>query len=452
MNVGIIGSGYVGLVLGACLAESGNSVVSGDVDESKVSRLNNAEVPIYEPGLKVLIARNLKAGRLRYSADMTDVVRTSDAIFIAVGTPPGEDGSADLKNVLACAREIGRSMQGEKTVIVKSTVPVGTADLVRKAIEGETEFPVRVCSNPEFLREGDAINDFMKPERVVIGVDSEHEADVLKELYSPFLRKDQGVDRLVVMDVPAAEITKYAANAMLATRISFMNSIASLCEASGADVDAVRRGIGSDPRIGPDFLFPGAGYGGSCFPKDIKALARTMRELGVDGSIMEAVDLVNQSQKQLLLKRLVERLGKNLSGVIIAIWGLAFKPNTDDMREAPSLVTISGLLELGARVRVHDPIAMDEARRHFFDSVEYAGSNYDALEDASALVIHTEWKSYRDPDFVRMLSMMKRPLILDGRNVYSPNVMNRYGFEYVSVGRSQDGRRVSPDPLQPDIT
>ncbi len=444
MNVGVIGSGYVGLVAGACLAESGNDVVCADIDANKVARLNAGEVPIYEPGLEPLIERNLATGRLKFTTDVPEAVRSAHVIFIAVGTPPGEDGSADLQHVLDVAREIGRSVQDEKIVITKSTVPVGTARLVREAIEAETDVPVHVCSNPEFLKEGAAVADFMRPDRVVLGVDSEYASAILEELYAPFLRKGQGVGRLMVMDVPAAEITKYAANAMLATRISFMNSIAHLCEAAGADVDAVRRGVGSDTRIGPSFLFPGAGYGGSCFPKDVNALVRTMRDFDVDASILQSVEDVNETQKEVLLKRLLDRLGKDLTGVTIAVWGLAFKPNTDDMREAPSLVTVEGLLERSARVVAHDPVAMEEARHYFGDRIEYASSNYEALEGASALIIHTEWQPYRSPDFSRMMQLMERPLILDGRNVYSPMSMGRHGFEYVSIGR----RAVSPNKAE----
>jgi UDPglucose 6-dehydrogenase len=436
MKVGIIGTGYVGLVAGACLAESGNDVVCADIVEDKIARLNEGEVPIYEPGLEPLIERNAEAGRLIFTTDVPACVRASDIVFIAVGTPPGEDGSADLQHVLAVATTIGRSMNGEKIVITKSTVPVGTARHVREAIEAETEHRVHVCSNPEFLKEGAAIDDFMKPDRVVLGVDSAHAANVLRDLYAPFVRTGH---EIMIMDVPSAEITKYAANSMLATRISFMNSVARLCEATGADVDAVRRGVGSDTRIGPSFLFPGAGYGGSCFPKDVKALAKTMVDNGVDAGILEAVEAVNEAQKRSLLGRLVERLGDDLSGRTVAVWGLAFKPNTDDMREAPSLVTIAGLLECGARVVAHDPVALDEARRHLGDSIEYAGGNYDALPGAHALVIHTEWHPYRRPDFDRMREAMARPLVIDGRNLYDPAGMAERGFEYVSVGRPARG-------------
>lgn len=436
MKVGVVGSGYVGLVAGACFAESGNDVICADIDENKIARLNQGDVPIYEPGLDALIARNLAQKRLSFTTDVAAAVKTSHVIFIAVGTPPDEDGSADLQHVLAVAKAIGQAMEDEKIVITKSTVPVGTARLVREAIEAETDIPVHVCSNPEFLKEGAAIGDFMKPDRVVIGVDSEYAAEALRELYSPFVRTGHSV---MIMDVPAAEITKYAANAMLATRISFMNSIARLCEATGADVNAVRKGIGSDSRIGPSFLFPGVGYGGSCFPKDVKALVKTMGEFGVDPAILQSVEDVNEAQKSTLLERLVAILGDDLSGKTIAVWGLAFKPNTDDMREAPSLVTIEGLLALGARVVAHDPVAMEEARHHLGDRIEYADSNYEALPGAEALLIHTEWQPYRSPDFDRIAEAMNRPLILDGRNLYRPDDMAEHGFQYVSIGRAAVG-------------
>lgn len=439
MKVGVVGSGYVGLVAGACFADSGNEVVCADIDEGKVARLNQGDVPIYEPGLDAMIQRNLDQGRLAFTTDVAAAVKASHVIFIAVGTPPGEDGSADLQHVLAVARTIGEAMEDEKIVITKSTVPVGTARLVREAIEAETDIPVHVCSNPEFLKEGAAIDDFMKPDRVVIGVDSDYAAEVLRDLYAPFVGTGHSV---MIMDVPAAEITKYAANAMLATRISFMNSIARLCEETGADVNAVRKGIGSDSRIGPGFLFPGVGYGGSCFPKDVKALVKTMAEFGVNPSILQSVEEVNEAQKHTLLDRLTRILGEDLSGKSIAVWGLAFKPNTDDMREAPSLVTIEGLLARGARVVAHDPVAMDEARHHVGDRIEYVASNYDALDGVEALVIHTEWQPYRSPDFERMLGSMARPLILDGRNLYDPEDMARHGFEYVSIGRVPVGVEV----------
>jgi UDPglucose 6-dehydrogenase len=432
MNIAVVGSGYVGLVVGGCLAESGNDVICVDVDADKVSRLNNGEVSIYEPGLEPLIENNLANGRLIFTTDVSHAVRSSDVIFIAVGTPSGEDGSADLRHVLEVARTIGESMDAEKIVITKSTVPVGTAKLVRAEIEDRTKERVHVCSNPEFLKEGAAVEDFMRPDRVVLGVDSEDAERVLRKLYAPFVRSGASI---LIMDVPSAEITKYAANSMLATRISFMNSIAQLCEKAGANIDAVRRGMGSDSRIGMSFLFPGAGYGGSCFPKDVKALAKTMGELGADPSILNAVEDLNNQQKQILLNRLIERLGENLTGQTIAVWGLAFKPNTGDMREAPSIVTIKGLLQHGARVVAHDPVAMLEARKIFEERIEYRDLNYDALKGAEALIIHTEWHPYRHPNFERMIELMKRPLVLDGRNLYQQDQMVEHGFEYVSIGR-----------------
>jgi len=432
MKIAVIGTGYVGLVAGACLSETGNDVVCADIDERKIARLNAGEIPIYEPGLEPLIENNLAAGRLSFTTDVPAAVKASEVVFIAVGTPPDEDGSADLKHVLAVARTIGESMNGEKVVITKSTVPVGTARLVRQEIEKTAKHPVHVCSNPEFLKEGAAVEDFMKPDRVVLGVDSEHAAEVLRDLYAPFVRTGASV---LIMDVPSAEITKYAANSMLATRISFMNMVARLCEATGANVDSVRRGVGSDGRIGTSFLFPGIGYGGSCFPKDVKALVKTMREMGVDASILEAVEDLNASQKTTLLDRLTAKLGDDLTGKVIAVWGLAFKPNTDDMREAPSIVTIEGLLERGARVVAHDPVAEEEAHRHFGDRIGYVKTNYEALDGADALVIHTEWLPYRHPDFARMREVMARPLIFDGRNLYDPDAVADEGFEYHSIGR-----------------
>lgn len=433
MKIAVIGTGYVGLVAGACLSESGNDVICADIDKGKIARLNGGEVPIYEPGLEPLIESNLAAGRLSFTTDVPEAVRASDIIFIAVGTPPDEDGSADLQHVLAVAKTIGQSMQGDKIVITKSTVPVGTARLVREAIEAETDHTVHVCSNPEFLKEGAAVEDFMKPDRVVLGVDSDHAEEVLRELYSPFVRTGHSI---LIMDVPSAEITKYAANSMLATRISFMNAIAQLCERAGASVDSVRQGVGSDSRIGSSFLFPGAGYGGSCFPKDVKALVKTMTDLGADASILEAVEAVNDRQKRTLVERVVSRLGEDLSDSVIAVWGLAFKPNTDDMREAPSIVTIEDLLERGARVVAHDPVAVEEARHHFGDRIEYANTNYAALDGAHALVIHTEWHPYRHPDFSRMREAMVNPIIFDGRNLYDPVRVSDQGFEYHSIGRA----------------
>ena len=436
MNVAVIGTGYVGLVVGACLAETGNDVICVDIDEDKVDRLNRGEIPIYEPGLEPIVKHNLEDGRLRFTTDLVEAVQASEVIFIAVGTPQDTDGSADLKYVLQVAHDVGKVMNGEKIVLTKSTVPVGTAAKVRHAIESETDHPVHVCSNPEFLKEGAAVDDFMKPDRVVLGVDSEYAAEVLRELYAPFVRTG---NEILLMDIPSAEITKYAANAMLATRISFMNAIAHLCERAGADVNHVRLGVGSDGRIGSSFLFPGVGYGGSCFPKDVKALIRTFHDMEVDASIFEAVEAVNARQKRLLLNGIVDRYGEDLSGRTVGVWGLSFKPRTDDMREAPSLVTVPGLLERGARVVAHDPAAMEEARRHFGDGVEYREKNYDVLEGADALVIHTEWLEYRRPDFRRMKELLARPVIFDGRNLYDPEKMDELGFEYHSIGRRSVG-------------
>jgi UDPglucose 6-dehydrogenase len=432
MQVAIVGTGYVGLVAGAALADSGRDVVCVDIDQQKIERLRQGEIPIYEPGLDPLVKRNLAAGRLRFSTDVAGAVRDSEVIFIAVGTPQDEDGSADLQHVLAVARTIGQNMSGEKVVITKSTVPVGTATRVRAEIEKYSKFPVHVCSNPEFLKEGAAVDDFMKPDRVVVGVDSEYAKEVLRELYEPFVRTGKPI---LFMDIASAEITKYAANAMLALRISFMNMIARLCAEVGADVDLVRRGIGTDSRIGPAFLFAGIGYGGSCFPKDVQALIRTLHEQGVDAGMLEAGERVNQSQKAVLLERIGQRFGEDLSNRAFAVWGLSFKPETDDMREAPSLTVIEGLLERGAEVRVNDPEAMDVARHHFGDRVSYHANNYDTLDRADALLILTEWQPYRRPDLERMRSLMQAPIIFDGRNLFEPVRMKEVGFEYHCIGR-----------------
>ena len=433
MRITVIGSGYVGLVVGACFAESGNDVIGADINESKVARLNQGDVPIVEPGFAPMLQRNIEARRLRFTTDIAESVRASDLIFLAVGTPPGEDHAADLSAVLSTARIIGDNMNGEKIVVTKSTVPVGTARLIRNEIEARTSHPVHVCANPEFLKEGAAVSDFMAPDRVVIGSDSEFATAILRDLYAPFVRTGRA---LLIMDVRSAEITKYACNAMLAVRISLMNSVAHLCGLAGADVRSVRRGVGSDSRIGRRFLYPGVGYGGSCLPKDMRALARTMDDWGVDAAILEAAEAVNEQQKSLLLTRVVEGLGEDLTGRTVAVWGLAFKPNTNDMREAPSIVTIEGLLERGARVVAHDPEALDTARAIFGDRIEYATDNYRAVEGADALVIHTEWYPYRHPDFVRVRSAMRTPVVLDGRNLYDPRAMMELGFEYRCVGRT----------------
>jgi UDPglucose 6-dehydrogenase len=436
MRVGVIGTGYVGLVVGAGLAEMGNDVICADIDERKVAVLNAGEVPIYEPGLEPLVARNLEEGRLRFTTELDHAIRESDILFIAVSTPEGEAGSADLRHVLDVATTIGRHMNGRKVVITKSTVPVGTAALVAAAIGAETEHEVHVCSNPEFLKEGAAVDDFMKPDRVVIGVDSAHAREVLEELYDPFVRTGNPI---LFMDVSSAEITKYAANAMLATRISFMNMIARLCAAVGADVDQVRAGVGSDARIGPAFLFPGVGYGGSCFPKDVKALVRTLNDAGIDAGILDAVERVNADQKNLMVDAVVDHFGEDLTGRTFAIWGLSFKPGTDDMREATSLVVIDGLLARGARIQAHDPEAMDAARRVLGDRVQFTQTNYDAVHGADALLVVTEWPPYRRPDFQRLRTMLSEPVVFDGRNVFDPVKMAALGFEYWSVGRPVAG-------------
>ncbi len=442
MKVAVIGTGYVGLVVGAALAHSGNDVICVDIDEEKIQGLRKGRIPIYEPGLEPLVKENVASGRLTFSTDLDQAVRASRVLFIAVGTPPGEDGSADLQHVLKVAQGIGRSMDGERIVITKSTVPVGTAARLRAAIEAETVHPVHVCSNPEFLKEGAAVDDFMKPDRIILGVDDPEVARELQELFQPFLRTG---NQVLTMDVASAEITKYAANAMLATRISFMNMIAGLCERTGADVGKVRMGVGSDNRIGASFLFPGIGYGGSCFPKDVKALIRTLAEADVDPGILEAVESVNEAAKRFVLETVIREFGSDLEGRRFAVWGLSFKPNTDDMREAPSLVTIRGILERGGTVAAHDPAAMEEAERHYLgDSVDYTATNYDALEGADALLIHTEWHPYRHPDFQRIRDSMRGNLVVDGRNLYSAHRMEATGFRYHSVGRLPVGTHAPP--------
>jgi UDPglucose 6-dehydrogenase len=434
VKVAIIGSGYVGLVAGACLAETGNDVVCADVDQQKIERLKRNDVPIYEPGLEPMISRNQAEGRLAFSTDVGAAVERSRVVFIAVGTPSGEDGSADLQHVLAVARTIGRHMNSPKVVITKSTVPVGTAERVRSAIKAETQVPFYVCSNPEFLKEGDAIDDFMKPDRVVVGVDSAEAKEVLEQLYAPFVRTGNPI---LFMDIASAEVTKYAANAMLATRISFMNQIAGFCERVGADVHAVRKGIGTDRRIGPAFLFPGPGYGGSCFPKDVKALVKSARELGMNFDLLEAVESVNARQKLVLLEKVRQNLGTDLKGKTVAVWGLAFKAETDDMRESPAIPLVQGLLDAGATVQAHDPKAMDSARAMLGNSnrLVYAPEPYSAVEGADALVVVTEWLVYRNPDFERLKKALKRPLVIDGRNLYDPERLAADGFEYHSIGR-----------------
>ena len=432
MRITIIGTGYVGLVVGACLAETGNDVICADVDERKISGLKNNILPIYEPGLETLVERNQADGRIAFTTDVPSAIASAQVVFIAVGTPPDEDGSADLRHVLAVADSIGKHMTQELVVVTKSTVPVGTASKVAEAVGRNAKYPFHMCSNPEFLKEGAAIDDFMKPDRVVLGVETDHARSVMAELYAPFVRTGKPI---IFMDIPSAEMTKYAANAMLATRISFMNEIARLCESVGANVDHVRKGMGTDSRIGPSFLFPGPGYGGSCFPKDVKALVRTAREQKVGLGVLEAVEAANEKQKRRMFEKLQSAMNGSLEGSRIAVWGLAFKPQTDDMREAPSLVLIESLLDAGARVVAHDPVAMSEAKHRLADRIEYAESNYDALEGSDALCVVTDWNEYRHPNFERIKGMLRRPIVVDGRNLYDPNKMQRLGFTYFSIGR-----------------
>ncbi len=432
MRVAVVGTGYVGLVAGACLAETGNDVVGADLDVAKIEALRQNRLPIYEPGLEPLVTRNQRDGRLQFTTDVGAAIESSDVIFIAVGTPPDEDGSADLTHVLDVAATIGRHMNRPKLVVTKSTVPVGTAQKVRAAVAAHTTTPFQVCANPEFLKEGAAVEDFMKPDRVIVGVDSPEAAQTIGELYAPFVRTGNPI---IFMDLASAEMTKYAANAMLATRISFMNQIARLCDAAGADVTLVRKGMGTDRRIGTAFLFPGPGYGGSCFPKDVKALIHTGRECGVPLDVLEAVEAANERQKRVLYEKLARHFGGKLRNVAVAVWGLAFKAETDDVRDSPALVLAEQLLEAGAHVRTHDPAAMDSARRHLGDRVTYAGTAYEALEGAAALVIVTEWLEYRNPDFGRIKKLLSRPLIVDGRNLYDPQRLARLGFVYESIGR-----------------
>jgi UDPglucose 6-dehydrogenase len=433
MNISVIGTGYVGLVVGACLAETGNDVICADVVESKIEGLKRNVLPIYEPGLEGLFERNQQDGRLNFTTDIAAAIASADVLFVAVGTPPDEDGSADLQHVLAVARQIGKHMTKELVVVTKSTVPVGTAGKVAAEIRKEAKFPFHMCSNPEFLKEGAAVDDFMKPDRVVLGVASDYARDMMTEIYAPFVRTGKPI---IFMDIASAEMTKYAANGMLATRISFMNEIANLCEKVGANVDMVRRGIGSDSRIGPSFLFPGPGYGGSCFPKDVKALVRTAAEIGMEMKVLGAVEEVNYTQKQRLGEKLREALGDNLSGMHFAVWGLAFKPQTDDMRDAPSLTLIEDLLEAGATVCAHDPASMAEAKHKLGDRVKYAETNYDALVGADALIVVTDWNEYRHPDFARVKETLKRPVVVDGRNLYDPEKMQELGLGYYSMGRA----------------
>jgi UDPglucose 6-dehydrogenase len=439
MKVSIIGTGYVGLVTGACLADVGNDVLCLDVDKGKIERLRGGEIPIYEPGLQDIVRSNVAAGRLSFTTDAAEAARYATLQMIAVGTPPGEDGSADLQYVLAAARGIARDMDGPRVVVDKSTVPVGTADKVRAAIaevlaQRGVSFPFSMVSNPEFLKEGAAVEDFMRPDRIVIGAEEPEAIAAMRELYAPFQRNHE---RLQVMDIRSAELTKYAANAMLATRISFMNELALLAERLGADIEQVRVGIGSDPRIGYHFLYPGAGFGGSCFPKDVSALIRTASEHGLDLKVVSAVEAANDRQKGVLVDKIVRRFGADLAGRRFALWGLAFKPNTDDMREAPSRVVIDALRARGAQVVGYDPVAMKEAGHIYGDDpgISFAASAIDAAKGADALVIMTEWKAFRSPDFDGLRKALRQPVIFDGRNLYDPAVVSGHGFEYYAIGR-----------------
>lgn len=432
MQILIIGTGYVGLVVGACLAENGNNVTCADIDATKIRNLQDNVLPIYEPGLEALVRHNQQQQRLSFTTDVAGAASRAQVVFLAVGTPPGEDGSADLQYVLAAAETVAKNLTREAVVITKSTVPVGTAERVARVLGKHARVAFHVCSNPEFLKEGDAVEDFMRPDRVVLGVDSDYARSVLAELYAPFVRTGKPI---LFMDIASAELTKYAANAMLATRISFMNEIAILCERVGADVDNVRRGIGSDSRIGPAFLFPGPGYGGSCFPKDVMALLRTAAEHDVPLSVVHAVETANQRQKGVMFERLRNALGGELREARVAVWGLSFKPQTDDLRESPALYLVEALLDAGATVVVHDPVAMPHATAVLGDRVTFAATSYDALAGAHALAVVTDWNEYRHPDFERMRDTMTGRVVVDGRNLYSPSKMMGLGFVYHSIGR-----------------
>jgi UDPglucose 6-dehydrogenase len=432
MNISVIGTGYVGLVVGACLAETGNNVCCADIDEGKIARLKNNDIPIYEPGLEALVERNQKEERLTFTTHLAEAIGSADVIFIAVGTPPGEDGSADLKYVLQVSDLIGKHMTREIVVVTKSTVPVGSAAKVEKAIAKEAKFPFHVCSNPEFLKEGAAVEDFMRPDRVVLGTATDFARRVMTEIYAPFVRTGKPI---MLMDISSAEITKYAANGMLAARISFMNEVANLCDSVGANVDSVRKGIGSDSRIGSSFLFPGPGYGGSCFPKDVKALISMAAGCGVKLDVLAGVETANERQKTILAAKVKAALGGDLKGRRIAVWGLAFKAGTDDMREAPALTLIDALLRDGASICAHDPAALEHARGLLGNRIDYAETNYEALTGADALVVVTDWNEYRHPDFERVKRTLKQPVIVDGRNLYDVEKMRELGVRYHSIGR-----------------
>ena len=434
MNLAMIGTGYVGLVAGTCFAESGNDVICVDIDEAKIAALKAGKVPIYEPGLEELVQRNLEEQRLSFTTDLVGAVRQASIIFIAVGTPQDSDGRADIEQLLATAKAVGKAMNGYKVVVNKSTAPVGTVEQIRSVIAAIAKHPFAVVSNPEFLKEGAAVDDFTKPDRVVLGSEDPAAIEQLKELYEPFVRTGNPI---LVMDSRSAEMSKYAANAMLATKISFINEVSNLCEKVGADVSEVRRAIGMDRRIGPHFIFPGVGYGGSCFPKDIRAMIG-MGEPGLELPLLSAVEEVNERQKSLLVEKIKRHFGPDLSGRTFAIWGLSFKPRTDDMRDAPSIVVIESLLKAGVVIQAHDPEAMDEAKKIFADRIRYYRRNYDALKGADALLIITEWNEFRRPNFHTIKELLKQPVIFDGRNIYDPAELRKLGFAYFSIGR-KDG-------------
>ncbi|MBZ2167087.1 UDP-glucose dehydrogenase family protein [Methanobacterium spitsbergense] len=439
MKITIVGTGYVGLVTGACFSEMGNTVYCIDIDDGKVEDLKNGKIPIFEPGLEELVSKNIESGNLFFSTELSIGLNNSNICFIAVGTPMGEDGSADMQYVLEAAREIGQLISHDLIVVNKSTVPVGTADMVKEVIKSEmavrsVEFKVEVVSNPEFLKEGAAVSDFMRPDRVVIGSDDEDVIETMKELYSPFTINHE---RFITMDVRSAEMTKYASNAMLATRISFMNEMANICERVGADVNFVREGIGSDRRIGYSFLYPGCGYGGSCFPKDVKALIKTAQDNGYESTILKGVESVNEKQKFSIVTKIIKRFGEDLQGKTFALWGLAFKPETDDMREAASVVIIKSLIELGAKIKSYDPKAMDAAKEYYFadnPNISFYNNKYDVVEDVDALILVTEWKEFRSPDFDKIKEMIGKRIIFDGRNQYNKNILEKMGFEYYQIG------------------
>ncbi len=434
MHIAVIGTGYVGLVAGTCFAEMGNDVICVDNDREKLTKLENGIIPIYEPGLEELVKSNFREKRITFSSDLDSAVKKSEVCFIAVGTPQDEDGSADLQYVLGVAEQIGKAINGYKVIVDKSTVPVGTAEKVTNIIKQNTIYPFDVVSNPEFLKQGNAVDDFLSPDRVIIGSNSEKATRIMQDIYSPFFRTG---NRVIVMDVKSAEMTKYAANSFLATKISFMNEIANLCEKVGADAEMVRVGISTDSRIGNKFLFPGLGYGGSCFPKDVKALIKTGEDYGVDMSIIRSADNTNKKQREVFVQKIIDKFGKDLNGKTFGVWGLAFKPKTDDMREAPAITIINSLLEMGAKIKCYDPKAIDLAKRIFKEKIEYCNSSYSAIENADAMLLMTEWNEFRRPDFEKIKTLLKQPVIFDGRNQYNAERLNEQGFELYQIGKEK---------------